>query len=287
MAIHSFQDWPRPYRLLLNIIVVTLCIAGLLAIGMVPGWNRYQEYVAVVKEKELQASYSRWPEDSTVLRKRLDSIRRQLDGEEDGDGGRLKGLRQIAAETIERAAMTFRPRILAGHVSATDFMCNVTRLDYKAIYNAVEAELAEDGLALSPVLLGLSEEEAATPVYQMIYKLWCVQRIGQLARASGLRISPSAEGEASFSSMPPLAYVVDESGEDRPYLLEFTTKVVLRGNLEEFRGFCASLCTDSDFLPLTSLQIATTPPVLTDAGGTAVVDVYDFTITCSAFFPAQ
>jgi len=289
MGTHAFQDWPRPYRILLNITAVTLCAAGLLAIGMVPGWNRYQEYVAIVKEKEIQASSTRWPEDSTMLRKRLDTIRKELDGEDGGDGEPVKGLRQIAAESIERAAMTFRSRILAGHVSATDFMCNVTRLDYKAIYNDVEAELATDGLKLSPSLLGLSDEDARTPVYQMIYKLWCVQRLNQLARASGMTVAPAnSECEASFGSMVPLAYIVDEGDENRPYLLEFSTRAVLRGNLEQFRSFCASLCSESDFLPLTSLQISTTPPGQpATSGGEAVVETYDFTITCSAFFPAQ
>ena len=55
MAAHAFQDWPKPYRVLLNLTVVTLCIAALLALTMLPGWRRYQHYVQQMTEKEADA----------------------------------------------------------------------------------------------------------------------------------------------------------------------------------------------------------------------------------------
>ena len=63
MAAHAFQDWPKPYRVLLNLMVVTLCVAALLALTMLPGWRRYQQYVRLVTEKEAEADARPWPKD--------------------------------------------------------------------------------------------------------------------------------------------------------------------------------------------------------------------------------
>ncbi len=283
MAAHAFQDWPKPYRVLLNLTVVTLCIAALLALTMLPGWRRYQQYVKQMTDREAEADARKWPKDSLALRRRLEVVRLELDG----DGETVQGLRQRSAVAIDRAAITFRPRILAGHISAADFMANVTRLDYKALYNEVDAELAADGVSLSAARLGLSEEENKTPVYQMIYKLWCVQRLYQLARAAGLSAVADAAGNAQFVALPAHAYVVEAEGAEEPYLLEFPTSLVLRGTLPQFRAFCGSLCTDTDFLPLVSLQVCTTPPNEGGRVGTVLVDTCDFTLSCSAFFPPQ
>ena len=283
MASHAFQDWPRPYRVLLNLTVATLCIAALLALTMLPGWRRYQMYVQMMTEKEAEADARKWPKDSLALRRRLEVVRQELDG--DGEG--VQGLRQRSAAAIDRAAITFRPKILAAHVSAADFMANVTRLDYKALYNEVEAELAADGVALSAARLGLSEEESKGPVYQMIYKLWCVQRLYRLARAAGLAAVADAHGEAQFVALPAHAYVVEAEAAEEPYLLEFPTSLVLRGTLPQFRLFCESLCTDTDFLPLVSLQVCTSPPDEEHRDGTVLVETCDFTLSCSAFFPPQ
>ncbi len=283
MAAHAFQDWPKPYKVLLNLTVATLCVAALLALTMLPGWRRYQQYAEQMAEKEAEADARKWPKDSVALRRRLEVVRQELDG----DGEEMQGLRQRSAEAIDRAAITFRPRILSAHISAADFMANVTRLDYKALYNEVEAELAADGLGLSAARLGLSEEENRTPVYQMIYKLWCVQRLYQLARAAGLSAVPDGDGKAQFVALPAHAYVVEADGAEEPYLLEFPTSVVLRGTLPQFRAFCGSLCTDTDFLPLVSLQVCTSPPAEEVRAGTVLVDTCDFTISCSAFFPPQ
>jgi hypothetical protein len=57
--------------------------------------------------------------------------------------------------------------------------------------------------------------------------------------------------------------------------------------LPQFRAFCGSLCTDTDFLPLVSLQVCTTPPDEEGRVGTVLVDTCDFTLSCSAFFPPQ
>ncbi|MBQ4479181.1 MAG: hypothetical protein II943_00915 [Victivallales bacterium] len=275
----TFQDWPRPNRLLFYVLLLMFAAALLvLYLYVMPKWHQYQKYQHAIQEKEERLAGTPWPQDVELLRQQYAEVRKKLDG--DPETAEI-GLVLLTDDILHQATSTFEERILSQFDSPQHFINAVSRIDYKDAYDHFAQELEEQKVTLDPTNLGLGED-TADPVWQMTLKLWTAQQICHIAREHHLAIL-SEDGIAAINALPPIAYTVEDTDTATPYLLEFPVRVKLKGRLEDFLLFAQSLSTSICFLPLKQLEIQTLPPDPPLPGKVNTVDTAIFNMVCSSF----
>lgn len=275
----TFQDWPRPNRLLLY-AVLTMFVLALLVLYLyaMPKWRQFQSYQQSIEAKEAQLAATPWPHEVDLLRRQYKNVREKLDGIPGTD---QTGLVAITDGILRQATSTFEERILGQFDSPLHFINSVSRIDYKDAYDRFAQELAEHQVTLDAVHFGLNED-GQEPVWQMILKLWTAQQLCRLAHEHHLTIH-SEDGIADLTALPPISYAVDEADAPPPYLLEFPVRLKLEGKLDDFLRFAQSLSSAICFLPIKQLEIHTLPPQPPVLGQVNQVDTAVFTIVCSSF----
>lgn len=275
----TFQDWPRPNRVLFYALLIMFAVALLvLYLYVMPKWHQYQNYQQAIQEKEERLAATPWPQDVRLLQQQYDEVRKKLEGNPETAE---VGLVILTDDLLRQATSTFEERILSQFDSPQHFITAVSRIDYKDAYDHFAQELEEQQVILDPTNLGLGED-TQEPVWQMTLKLWTAQQICLIARKHHLTIL-SEDGIAAIAALPPISYAVDESDATTPYLLEFPVRVKLTGKLEDFLLFTQSLSSSVCFLPLKQLEIQTLPPDPPLPGQVNTVDTAIFNIVCSSF----
>ena len=275
----TFQDWPRPNRLLLYALLTTFVLALLvLYLYVMPKWRQYQNYQQTIAEKEAQLAATPWPQEMKLLKLQYENVRERLDGIPGTD---QIGLATLTEGILRQATSTFEERILAQFDSPQHFITSVSRIDYQGAYDRFAQELAEQELTLDAAYFGLNED-GQEPVWQMILKLWTAQQICQMAQKNHLSIV-GEDGIAALTALPPISYALDEAESMPPYLLEFPARVKLMGRLDDFLCFAQSLSDSVCFLPIRQLEVHTLPPQPPIPGQVNRVDTAVFTIVCSSF----
>ncbi len=289
---HSSQQWPRQHRNLLT-IVVSLTIAALLFayFRLYPRWVAYSETKAEKASIENKLITSEWPKDSERLKAMLNELNKRL--EKDNGGG--VGLKAESAETMQRATGMFRQKIEDEYGEMSVFIQKASQTDYKAQYSTLENYFQGKGINLDSTIFGMNELTAEEEKYQMLLKLWTVQAVADCAIRSHMTVYSANLGGGNFgrrvssiSVLPMKSYYLNES-DSSPYLLEFPVRMELEGSMENLYAFIDSLFTDGRFLPLTGLEITTTPlgsqgyPRFFRDGGNAAGAI-TAKVTCSSFF---
>ena len=121
------------------------------------------------------------------------------------------------------------------------------------------------------------------PVYQMLAKLWSIQRVIQLVIECKMTVLHNDKGYARLYAFRPRGYVLTDDPEERPFLMEVPVMVVARGTNEQFLRLAALFQNGENMLPMRHLAIQSEPP---DDGKTSVNEQI-YTIWCTAFFPME
>jgi hypothetical protein len=274
---------PGPSRFLLFIFIgAALAVILAHALYIVPLQKKCRDAQAQLDEKQARLAKAPWPQHSGQLAEQLHLANELLHG---NPQTKTTGLVATASTTLATANATFARRIARNF---PDFptprllITGVTRLDFMDILDRVTSQLGEYGVQLDTTAFHTGED-SSPPIYQLIYKLWTIQRLAQCAHENHLEILATPDGTARITALSPIAYTSSDSRNDIPYLLEFPVRIELNGTLENFLQFARQLQTDRRFLPLKQLSATTAPPDIPAEGGVATVQTATFNIVCSSF----
>ena len=294
---HNYKDWPVQHRnLLLIVLFMAIASAALAYIRLYPLWTEYTELRDEKASIEAKLLKSEWPKDPERLNALLSQFTKRLNKDNGNDNG--KGLIAETKDVIETATSMFNERIDDEYESTAVFIQKASQTDYKDQFNTLELSLQRYNVNIDNTVFGMSETTAEPQKYQMLLKLWTVEKIVQCAVDAKLKVinrpSPSG-GQGRIVSMitvkPMQSYYIN-ANDAEPYLLEFPVYIELIGTLENFSKFTDSLFADGRFLPMSQLELTANPPSVKnppkpDKAGDIYSKLITARITCSSFFMPQ
>lgn len=240
------------------------------------------------KEKRLQRTGL--PLDSALLQDEIDYLDRQLNGT-NGKPGVVGTTKQV----LEASTAMFMERVTSQYGTPELFRRNADRVFFQSDFSRIVLKLAEQNVHLAPAVLGISDESPSPYIYQLILRIWTVERLTDLAAESGLTVATVPEevveykGEkvlaADIQSLDVRGYTLAET-DKLPYLVEFPVQAVLAGNLEQVKTFLRKLTSDGNFLPASQVEIFAAYPAVPKFhdGRHVLVNEVRLHVRCSAFF---
>lgn len=286
----KFTDWPIIHRRLLAIVILTPVIVAILTwLIAAPQWKLYQQALDDCRSNEKKIQRLEWPADNDMLEKHMAACNDMLKGTAE-----QPGLTQLAKNAISHATSTFLPQISAAYPAGSpqesiqSFVETASRIDYKFIANQLDQDIRQYNCRLPAQITTIEENGNKTPIYQMILHLWTLQKTFALALAQNLTIAcqPNSD-ECAAMLLPSQSYRLKAKSKEA-YLLEFPVKVTVRGSLDNFLLFAASLQTEDCFLPMTQLSVICRPPTAeVTLGQDVTVEEQEFTFVCTSFFVPQ
>jgi len=281
----EYKDWPMAHRRLMGIFVAVLAVWGLLFWLLVsPKWLLYKktmrEHDALAKKTKKIA----WPQDASLLRKQLEQCQNELNGAQE-----TTGLKTLEKEVMAKATSTFNAEIAAAYAAPTlnesirIFTENASRIDYKFIASQLEAELIKRNCHLPPQLMTI-EENAETPIYQKVLHIWTLRLVIEKAYAQELELVADGQGgNCAVSLLPTISYKLFQK-EKKPYLQEFPVQLKLRGTIDAFLKFAASLQQSDCFVPMKQMSVSSLPPEDVSLGHDVSVASQEFCVVCTSLF---
>ncbi len=240
------------------------------------------------KEKRLQRTGL--PLDSALLQEEIDYLDRKLNGT-NGKPGVVGNTRQV----LEASTAMFMGRVAQQYGTPELFRRNADRVFFQSDFSRIELKLAERNVFLVPAVLGISDESSSPYIYQLILRIWTVERLADLAAEAGLTVAtvPKVEIErkgekvmaADIRSLEVRGYTLADT-DKLPYLVEFPVQANLLGDLEQVKTFLRKLTSGGNFLPASQVEIFADDPALPKYhdGRQVRVTGVRLRVRCSAFF---
>lgn len=288
--------WPRPHVLLFGVTVGALAVLGgiyLVAVRpLAAKVHADRNYIAGTRATLAKTG---WPLDPERLSSLRELKRTELEGSGRGETARdANGMRPKSRLLLKASTSMFQERIQRYFEQTSDFVRDVSRLDFQDEYNNLEQKLSARNVFLSEEVLRLGEKTTSPHTYQLVLQVWTVDRLADLALAAGLQFQ-QADGvvvqdergagrrPARIQVLPIRAYTVTDG--DEPYLLEFPVRLGLVGTPDQVFRFLASLHAEGVFLPAGQVEITALPGFRDDPRETAVgIAALSLDIECSSFF---
>lgn len=285
------REWPQEHRNLGTVIIMMLmaCL-GLYLFMLRPRRLEVRSAYGALKEKQDKLSESGWPLDSERLNKLLEDMRKQLEG----PAGKGLGIKNRSNLILHQTTSMFAPKVEDTYGSTSVFLEEVSRLDYEEEFNLLEQKLQEQETVFAKEILGIDKDTSSVETYQLVLQIWTIEALVDLTLAHGLRLvkdpsvtvnTETGQRQASkLSVLPVRAYALTQEDKD-PYILEIPVRMVLHGELANFRAFLRALHDNGRFYPVNHLELkAAVPRQQRDTQGDLRVDRVEVEIECCAFF---
>jgi len=296
MSNYQLADWPQEHRNLLAAAGLFMVFVGIAYFVFFRA--RIQElsdsrYAFAKTQKKLQETS--WPNDAGRLKKLLEGYKRELEGT-----STKQGLKQLAETTLVHSSSLFDDKIKDAYGTDENFMEKASQVEFKDEYDKLNSYLQGKGIFLAKTIFGLDETSLDSSKYQMLLKVWTTEKLVNLALEHKLTVNSSPKKEdktgprndkrgALITAMPINSYILNP-GDKQPYLLEIPVKITFTGSMARFLDFAEALQSEEIFLPMTRLEIQSSPPDDKDKGnsdGYLIRDRIQATIVCSAFYRPQ
>lgn len=220
-----------------------------------------------------------WPLDADRLSKLYEQKEKELEK-----------VSERARRVFEESTSTFDPKIQMFFGTNENFRNEVSRLDYQEEFNQIEQQLRGQGIIFAEEVLNLGENTSSDYTYQLVLKLWTVEEVTELvlnhdltpAKSSSVRVLTETGKQpyaSLISALPMVAYFVNEQAEE-PYVLEFPVRMTVRGKLQDFTRFLASLTSEGRFVPISRMELRKVLPNRRQPA----LDVVEVEIECSCFY---
>lgn len=272
------NGWLKAHKIILGCFVLAFVLQLVFWYFVVsPNDEEFSDIKSDVELIEGRLRGSQWPMDPA----RLEAYIAELQQEKEGSGGKVALVRN-SKDALNRCQVTFMKKITAEHGDLDGFMRNASRIDYQSDYNRILSDYAKRGVALDASVLNLSEEMATQYIYQSVMQLWTVEKLLDMALENGLAIEKTEKKSggrdiAHVSVNPMKAYFLN-SGDERPYLLEFPVEICVSGDLTKCLNYIEGLNAGEVFLPPVSFEVFAMPP---DGGHSA--GYIRMRLVCSSF----
>jgi hypothetical protein len=288
--------WPRQHLILFGLTVAGLAV--LMAIHLVlvrPLASKVRadrNYIAATRNTLNKGG---WPLDPERLGSLLEMKRLELEGT--GKGGKtardVTGMRNKSRLLLREATSTFKDRIQRYFEHTSDFVRDISRLDFQDEYNNLDQKLSGRNIFLAADVLRLGEKTTSPHTYQLVLQVWTVDRLAELALNAGLQFQQVenvvVEDERGAGRRPariqvqPVRAYASPTGE--PYLFEFPVRLGLTGTPDQVFQFLTSLHGENTFLPVARMEITALPGFRDDQRETAMgIAALAIDVECSSFF---
>jgi len=240
------------------------------------------------KEKRLQRTGL--PLDSALLDQEIQALDRELSG-----GAGKPGVVALTRQVLETFTAMFMNRVTGQYGTAEQFRRNADRVFFQSDFSRIDLKLAERDVFLAPAILGISDESSSPHIYQLILRIWTVERLADLAAEAGLTVA-QADGvvverksikvkAADIRLLDVCGYNLADT-DKIPYLIELPVEATLLGELPQVKSFLRRLTADGNFLPATQVEIFADNPALGKYhdGRQVTVTGVRLQVRCSAFF---
>jgi len=288
--------WPRQHAVLLGLTLGALVTLGGIHLALVrPLATRVYADRNYIAGTRASLAKSGWPLDPERLASLLELKRAELEGSGRGGTARdVTGMRPKSRLLLKESTSMFKERMQRYFEHTSDFVRDVSRLDFQDEYSSLDQKLSARNVFLAEEVLRLGEKTTSPHTYQLVLQAWTVERLADLALAAGLQFQ-QAEGvvvqdergagrrPARIQVLPVRAYTAAAGAP--PYLIEFPVRMGLTGSPEHVFRFLASLHGEGVFLPAGRIEITALPGFRDDQRETAVgIAALALDIECSSFF---
>ena len=265
----------KPHQILL---LVALILAGVQVavyfLLLKPQSDAVQEITESIDDLRSTMKSGKWPWDNVLLEKHLKELRKEAGGDAKGGGkrpDRLERARKMMGGTFHANIQKLYDPEGKTEIKIVDFMANATRLDYQAEYDRVDKALKQRNIFLSKEVLGIGPDAQGTYMYQMLMRIWTVEKLCQLAAENELAVcmeNGTAKNVGRGRGVKPIAHIVSYLPRayyelpisERPYLIDFPVEIDVEGTLEACMDYLHALDSDTVCMPPIHYEIISNPP---------------------------
>lgn len=286
------KNWMKVHQALavaLFLLIVVQILIYVFVIG--PRKEELSEVKDSIASQMSRLKGAEYSLDAEKLKAYLERLKKELEGK----SGTGIAIRANSEEALKKAGETFLPQIIRDYGKVSDFIQNVSRLDYQSEYNRIVLDWAGKGVKLSPEILNLSEDTQTPYTYQIMLSIWTVDKLLSLAGESKLAVAEDnsfakrrGKGGNTSHAMVTVktmkAYFASPKDE-KPYLLEFPVQITLKGELNSCLDFLERLNGEGVFLPARSFEIFAEPPakIVSNQQGKIESGQLRMKLECSSF----
>lgn len=224
-----------------------------------------------------------YPHDVNWLKSKVKSAETRLNGttRKRDDGTEYNtGLIALSAQVLEHATSMFDERIKREYTDISTFMNQVSRIVYRDELDELTRRLSDKQIILAPEVLGIGEDSDEEETYQLLLKVWTIDRIVSVVEKNGLYVQRrqlASAGEAPvrtpfglggggrFASeitvLPTRSYILHKD-DKAPYVLEFPIQIRVQGSLPTVCNAIRDLQADGNFLTVNRIVLETENPLL-------------------------
>jgi len=282
------RTWPTQHRMLLTaLMVMVIAVIALYFFVLRPQAESVEDIRAerdgLLKDLAALTKETPYPLDVPRLKTMVESAKSKLNGttRKRPDGTEYNtGLVARASDVLEHATGMFDDRIKREYTEINTFMSQVSRIVYRDELDELTRRLAGRQIVLDPEVLGIGEDTEEEETYQLLLKVWTIDRIvsvltekndlhiihRQLERTGGTPAVRNPFGlgggrsAAEITVLPTRPYILRR--EDKtPYVLEFPVRVRVQGTLSTVCNAIRDLQTDGNFLTVNRISLEIENPM--------------------------
>jgi Tfp pilus assembly protein PilO len=233
---------------------------------------------------------TKWPLDQNRLNFLLASKQKQLKG-----GEKSNGLEKQMKITMNLATEMFNNNIKQFFSNPSDFVTDISLLDYQEEYNKLEQKLNSRYIFLSENITHIGENTINEKMYKPLLQVWTLSMLTDILSKAQLRLLKSKKifikqengysQRASLIQLQPIRQYFLYDDDAKPYLFEIPIRFTCTGSIEQLSHFLKIIQTKPYFLPVSHLQIKSSPRAQYQGNNYLIrTKMLIFEIECCSFF---
>ena len=270
------RKWPKQHvRIFMALVFLLLFLGVTYAIFVRPLAVKVRSDRAYIENTKNELGRTGWPLDPGRLESFVQLKKTELEGGKlEGSKKDIQGMKQKSQQMLRQCTGMLNSKVRKVFENHSDFLHNLTRLDFQQEFNDLEIKLASKNIFITESMLGLGENTQTQNIYQLILQVWIIDKITALAMESGLSVQADdkviAQDErgrkrpaAKIQMMPIVEYRLYE--EDKtPYVMVLPVRLALYGNIGGLWNFFRKLQSPEHFFAVSQVQMSMLPDIRND-----------------------
>lgn len=291
------RKWsPRHRSIFALTAFAALCCAAFYFLMIRPLQDKIAFDMRYIDETHGKLRSSGWPLDSERLQKLLEHQKNVLERPTDAQSAyKAIGLKTKSTMLLEECTDVFNRRIKKIFVNPSDFVTEITRLDFQDEYNNITNKFGRKGIYFSEDSLNIGSDTGSRQIYPMMLQIWLLDEVLSLAIKNSLQVethpdikvntdSGKLRNAAKIKMLPVRSYSLNAK-DNSAYIMEFPVRISTRGTINDFSRLLRDLNSTGKFFPVSSLQIKALPDFReTDTEISLNNSTLEIEVECSAFF---
>ncbi len=291
------RKWSSRHRSLFAFTAFAfICCAAFYFLMIRPLQLKIASDMRYIDETQSKLRSSGWPLDSERLQKLLEHQKNSLERPSDAQSAyRAIGIKTKSTLLLEECTDVFNQRIKKIFVNPSDFVTEITRLDFQDEYNSIRNKLESKSIFFSEESLNIGNDTGSRQIYPLMLQIWLLDEVLSLALKNSLNIESHPEirvrtdsdqmrNAAKIKMLPVRSYSLHPK-DDKPYVMEFPVRLSMRGTINQFSGFLRDLNSGGKFFPVSRIQVKAVPDFReTETDISLNNTTLEIEVECSAFF---